>query len=196
MFGTTTILAQIVGTYVTLLPFGKKYPSYSSSATVECGLPCGNQAAISRSFSRTPLRKVEKASPQRWAVVLFPRLSQFPPARLGEVRRRRMQSINLEIRHMILELSQDLLYCLPFPHRLSLESAESITLRSIGRSWTLRHHHEPTSFSHVHDTFLFITLLLIGHTTDTIINRGRQFLLTQLIRIHLPGPPRRCSLSG
>ena len=55
------------------------------------------QAAISRSPSTTPLRKVERSGPQKWVVVLLPRLGQFPPARasvrLGEARRKRMQSI-------------------------------------------------------------------------------------------------------
>ena len=54
------------------------------------------QAAISRSPSTTPLRMVERPCPQKWAVVPFPRLGQFPPARasvrLGGARRKRTQS--------------------------------------------------------------------------------------------------------
>ena len=53
------------------------------------------QAAISRSPSTTPLREAESTCPQKWVVVLFPRLGQFPPVRasvrLGEARRKRMQ---------------------------------------------------------------------------------------------------------
>ena len=54
------------------------------------------QAAISRSPSTTPLRKVETPCHQNWVVVLLQRLGQFPPARasvrLGEARCKRMQS--------------------------------------------------------------------------------------------------------
>ena len=101
MFGTTTVPTQFVSTNVILckietylLGESIHYTHHLQLLHARC-LPA-TQAAIARSPSTTPLYKVERPYPQEWVVFLFLRLGQFPPAlasvRLGEARRKRMQS--------------------------------------------------------------------------------------------------------
>ena len=100
MFGTTTVPIQFVRTHDILRRI-KTYLSAKSNhyirhpQSMHARCLRAEQAAISRSLSTTPLRRVESPCPQKWVVVLFPRLCQFPPVRasvrLGEARRKRMQ---------------------------------------------------------------------------------------------------------
>ena len=135
MFGTTTVPTQFVGTRVIQRQIKTRLLAESIHCThhpqlwhARC-LPV-TRAAISRSPSTVPLCKVERLCPQKWVVVLFPQLGQFPPARafvrLDEARCKRMQLTKQteSETNPILEMNQGLRHCLPFPHQLSPESAD------------------------------------------------------------------------